>query len=165
MKNNKISRAASQILSVIGAFAVLTILVVTVADVIMSKIFGSPFPGATEIVTSVMPISVFAFLLTAQMKRRHINVDIILERISYKWQFILKNFSLGVGIYLFGLLTYLNVPLAIHSIRTAEHTGGTIGIPIYPAKVLIPVCCFAITIQLLLELYREWNRVYEKAKQ
>jgi TRAP-type mannitol/chloroaromatic compound transport system permease small subunit len=157
MKNSKVASAASHCFSAVGAIAVLTILVVTVADVVMSKIFDAPFPGATEIVTSVMPISVFAYLLTTQMRSRHINVDIILERISAKWKLALKTLSLGIGIYLFGLLTYLNIPLAIYSLRTAEHTGGSIGIPVYPAKILIPIACCAITIQLLFELYKEWK--------
>ena len=155
MKKDKVTGAVSHVFSFVGAIAILTILVVTVADVIMSKIFGVPFPGATEVITTVMPISVFAFLLTTQMRSRHIRIDMLLERIGKKWQHVMTAFSLGIGIYLFGLLTYLTVPLAIYSVHIGEHTGGSIGIPIYPAKIIIPIATGIMTIQLLIELYRE----------
>ena len=142
----------SWIFTVIGAGGILIIFVVTVSDVIMNKIFNSPFPGATEIITSAMPISVFGFLLAAQLKKRHITIDVIVSRLSGKWQVVLKFLAQGIGIYLFGLLTYLNIPLAIYSYKIGDHTGGNVAVPLYPAKILIPLATSLITVQLFIEL-------------
>ena len=144
----------SWLFSAIGAGGILIIFVVTVADVIMNKIFNSPFPGATEIITSAMPISVFAFLLATQIKKRHITIDVIVGRFSGKWRIVLKFLAQGIGVYLFGLLTYLNVPLAIYSIKIGDHTGGNVAVPLYPAKIIIPLATGLITIQLFIEFCR-----------
>jgi TRAP-type mannitol/chloroaromatic compound transport system permease small subunit len=154
MKNSKVMERIAAASNVIGAIALLIMLVVTVADVIMSRIFNSPFPGATEIITSVMPISVFAFLLSTQIKSRHIHIDIVLNRLGTKARTLLKMAGQGVGVFLFGLLTKLTVPMAIYSYQITEHTGGSIAVPMYPAKIMIPIATGLITIQLVIELIK-----------
>ena len=152
MKESRTMEIIAGILNVLGAIAIMIILTVTVADVIMNKIFNSPFPGATEIITSAMPISVFAYLVSAQVKKRHITIDVIVGRLKAQWQTLLRFVAQGIGIYLFGLLTYLNIPMALHSFRIGEHTGGNVAVPIYPAKIVIPVATGLLTIQLIVEL-------------
>ena len=154
MKSWNIMSRLAGVLSVVGALAILIILVVTVADVVMNKIFNSPFPGATEIITSMMPITVFGFLLSTQIKKRHITIDAVTVRLTEKWQTVVKSLGLGIGVYLFGLLTYLNIPMAIHSFKIGDHTGGTIAVPLYPAKIIIPIATGLVAIQLLIELSR-----------
>jgi len=141
-------------LSVIGALVLLLMLVVTIADVIADKFIKLPFPGATELVMSIMPISVCAFLLSVQIKKRHIAIDIIVNMFGPKARVFLQLLTPPCGIFLFGLLTWLSIPLAIHSVRIGEHTGGNVGVPMYPAKVMIPVATGLVTIQLIIELFR-----------
>lgn len=145
--------------NIIGAMAILTMLVVTTADVVMNKVFNWPFPGATEVVTSVMPISVFAFLLGAQIQKRHISIDIIVSQVGSRVQTGLSFLALSIGIFLFGLLTLLNVPLAIHSVAIGEHTGGNVAVPMYPAKIMIPLATGLITIQFILEMVRGFRKL------
>ena len=154
MENSKVMQKIAAVCNVIGAIALLIMLVVTVADVIMGRIFNAPFPGATEIITSVMPISVFAFLLSTQMKSRQISIDMVLNRLGTRPRTLLKIAGQGVGIFLFGLLTKLTVPMAIYSYEISEYTGGSVPIPMYPAKIMIPVATGLITIQLVLELIK-----------
>lgn len=141
-------------LNVVGAAGLLTMLVVTTADVVMSKVFNWPFPGATEIVTSVMPICVFAFLLSTQIQKRHITIDMVLNRLKGRSQALLKLGAIGVGVFLFGYLTRLTTPLAIYSYTIGEHTGGNVAVPIYPAKIIIPIATGLVTIQLLIQASR-----------
>ena len=152
MNTDKVMNSLSSIFTVIGSAGILIIFVETVSDVIMNKIFNSPFPGATEIITSAMPISVFGFLLAAQIKKRHITIDVIVSRLSGKWQIVLRFLAQGIGVYLLGLLTYLNIPLAIYAYRIGDHTGGNVPIPLYPAKIIIPLATGLIAIQLFIEL-------------
>ena len=154
MEKNKVMQRIAAVCNVIGAIALLIMLVVTVADVIMSRIFNSPFPGATEVITSVMPISVFAFLLSTQLKSRHINIDMVINRLGPKAGTLLKMAGQGIGIFLFGLLTKLTVPMAIYSYKITEHTGGGVAVPMYPAKIMIPIATGLLTIQLVLELMK-----------
>ena len=160
MNTDKVMNSLSSIFTVIGSAGILIIFVVTVADVVMNKIFNSPFPGATEIITSAMPISVFGFLLATQIKKRHITIDVIVSRLNGKWQIVLKFLAQGIGIYLFGLLTYLNIPLAIYAYRIGDHTGGNVAIPLYPAKIIIPLATGIITIQLFIELCKGVYKVF-----
>lgn len=140
--------------SIIGSLVLLLMLITTIADVIADKVLGSPFPGATEVVMSIMPISVCAFLLSVQIKKRHITIDILINRLGPKAKRVLQLLIQPCGIFLFGLLTWLTIPMAIHSVRIAEHTGGNVGVPMYPAKVMIPIATGLVTIQLVLESIR-----------
>jgi TRAP-type C4-dicarboxylate transport system permease small subunit len=141
-------------MSVIGALVLFLMLVVTIADVVADKVLKLPFPGATELVMSIMPISVCAFLLSIQIKKRHIVIDIMVNMLGPKFRKILQLLTPLCGIFLFGLLTWLSVPLAVHSVRIGEHTGGNVGVPMYPAKIMIPIATGLVTIQLVIELVR-----------
>jgi TRAP-type C4-dicarboxylate transport system permease small subunit len=141
-------------MSVIGAFVLFLMLVVTIADVVADKLLKLPFPGATELIMSIMPISVCAFLLSVQIKKRHIVIDILVNRFGPKARVFLQLLTPPCGIFFFGLLTWLTVPLAIHSVKIGEHTGGNVGVPMYPAKVMIPIATGLVTIQLLIDMVR-----------
>ena len=142
------------VMSVIGAFVLFLMLVVTIADVVADKVLKLPFPGATELVMSIMPISVCAFLLSVQIKKRHIVIDIMVNMLRPNARKFLQLLTPPCGIFLFGLLTWLSIPLAIHSVRIGEHTGGNVGVPMYPAKVMIPIATGLVTLQLVIELVR-----------
>lgn len=156
---DKIMDCIALAMSVIGAMVLLLILVVTIADVVATRLLGTPFPGTTELVMSIMPISVCAFLLSVQIQKRHIAIDILAKRLRPKGQVVLQLFTHLCMIFLFGLVTYLTIPMAIHSVSIAEHTGGSVGIPIYPAKVMIPLSTGFVTIQLLIEFFRTLIRL------
>jgi TRAP-type C4-dicarboxylate transport system permease small subunit len=141
-------------LSIVGCLVLLMILIVTIADVIADKLLGRPFPGATELTMSIMPISVCAFLLSVQVKKRHIVIDLLVNRLSPKKRVALQLLTQPCGLFLFGLLTWLTIPMAIHSVRIGEHTGGNVGVPMYPAKVMIPIATGLVAIQILIELVR-----------
>ena len=141
-------------MSIIGAFVLLLMLVVTIADVVADKLLKLPFPGSTELVMSIMPISVCAFLLSLQIKKRHIVIDLVVNRLSPKARVFLQLLTQPCGLFLFGLLTWLTIPMAIHSIKIGEHTGGNVGVPMYPAKVMIPIATGLVTIQLIIEFVR-----------
>jgi C4-dicarboxylate transporter, DctQ subunit len=148
-------------MSIIGGFVLFLMLVVTIADVVADKLLKLPFPGATELVMSIMPISVCAFLLSLQIKKRHIVIDVMVNMLGSKVRVFLQLLTPPCGIFLFGLLTWLSVPLAIHSVRIGEHTGGNVGVPMYPAKVMIPLATGLVTIQLIIELVRmlrDWKK-------
>jgi TRAP-type C4-dicarboxylate transport system permease small subunit len=151
---DKIMDRIAWVMSVIGVFVLFLMLVVTIADVVADKVLKLPFPGATELVMSIMPISVCAFLLSVQIKKRHIVIDIMVNMLGPKCRKILQLLTPLCGIFLFGLLTRLSIPLAVHSVRIGEHTGGNVGVPMYPAKVMIPIATGLVTIQLVIELVR-----------
>ena len=157
MIDNMIDKIMDRIawgMSIIGAFVLLLMLVVTIADVVADKLLKLPFPGSTELVMSIMPISVCAFLLSIQIKKRHIVIDLVVNRLSPKARVFLQLLTQPCGLFLFGLLTWLTIPMAIHSIKIGEHTGGNVGVPMYPAKVMIPIATGLVTIQLIIEFVR-----------
>jgi TRAP-type mannitol/chloroaromatic compound transport system permease small subunit len=151
---DKIMDRIAWCLSIIGVFVLLLMLVMTIADVVADKVLKLPFPGATELIMSIMPISVCAFLLSVQIKKRHIVIDLLVSRLSPKARVVLQLLTQPCGLFLFGLLTWLTIPMAIHSVRIGEHTGGNVGVPMYPAKVMIPIATGLVAIQMAIELVR-----------
>ena len=154
MAIEKIMKGAAKALNVLGSISIILMLIVTTLDVIMNKLFNSPFPGATELITSIMPISVFGFLLSTQIEERHISIDILVSRLSGKYQLFFKIFASASGLFIFALIFWLTTPLALKSIRMGEHTGGNIPIPMYPAKIVITLACGFVSVQLLRQLIK-----------
>lgn len=157
---DKIMAAIARGSNMIGAAALLIMLGITVADVFMNKVLGEPFAGTSELIIAVMPISVFGFLLSTQIQGRHISIDVITMHFTKRVAAVFALIAQSVGLFLFGLLTYLNIPLAINSVVMGEHTGGNVPVPIYPAKVMIPIATALISIQLIIELCRTLRVIF-----
>ena len=148
----KLLKFISNRLDDLGSIALLIILLTTTADAIMNNVFGSPFAGGTEIVSSIMPICVFSFLLSTTIKKRHIWIGLLVEKLSFKLQLLARVIVLSILIFLFGLLSYLSLPVVFYSCEIGECTGGTLPVPIWPAKVVILISVILVTVQYVIEL-------------
>jgi TRAP-type C4-dicarboxylate transport system permease small subunit len=151
----KIFSFLNSVLNAIGSMALVLIMVLTVADAIANNIFKSPITSATEIITSAMPLCVFGFLLATTISKRHIWIDLFVSLMGSKLQKISRVICLILSILLFAFLTYLTIPFTAYSCSIGECTGGTIPVPLWPAKVLITVSIALGTLHLTLELWRE----------
>ena len=141
--------------SVIGGIAVFLMMFVGTFDVIACTFFNKPLPGAKEMIQVLMPISVFGFLMYAQLMRRHVEVDILKGRCSRRVIGILNIVAYTVGLFVFVPMTLLTAEGAWHSIIIREYTAGSLGFPMYPARIAIPIATGLLCLQLILDFMLE----------
>jgi len=87
----KIIDNLSKYMAVVATFAVFIILVITSLDVILCELFTKPIPGATELISVILPFCVYGFLLETQIQKKHIVVDIFIEKFPHKLKKILDS--------------------------------------------------------------------------
>jgi len=141
-----------RVYSAIAGIGVFMMMFIGTFDVIGYNLFGKPLPGAKEMISVLMPISAFGFLMYAQIMRRHVEIDIFKQRCSERTRKILNIISYVTGLVVFLPMTVLTAESAWHSILIREYTAGSLGFPIYPARIAIPVATGLLCIQLVLDL-------------
>jgi TRAP-type C4-dicarboxylate transport system permease small subunit len=156
---------ASSVVSVISIVGYAIILLLTVVDVLLTKVVNSPILGAYEIVERLMLCSVFASFAYAQSKKAHINVPILIERFPRTLRllslFVTSVLSIGVTFY----AAYAAYVQATISIKTATATG-MLHLPLYPYYFVECVAMAFFAIILIVDIYfivaALWNDEYNQ---
>lgn len=106
------------------------------------------------------------FLLAASYTLRrneHVRIDVIAGRFSKRTQAVIDIFG-----FLFFLLPmsviilYYAVPYALLSIRSQEVSSNAGGLIVWPAKILIPIAFFLLTLQGVSELIKRIGFLHGK---
>ncbi|MGI5823390.1 MAG: TRAP transporter small permease subunit [Dethiobacteria bacterium] len=145
----------SKITAIISAGTVFIVLLVTTADVVLLKLFSTPIPGSSELITLFMPFIVFGYLLEVQLTEAHISVDVLTNQITNTT--IKKAITVFVNLLVFCIIvmiTWYIVPQALKSAQTKEYLSGLIPYPIYYAKLFTAaVFCF-VSFQSLVKVIK-----------
>lgn len=119
-------------LEALACLALMTMLMLTVADVLGRYIISRPVPGVTELVQYTMVLVVFAGLPVVTVRRQHINVgllDRVLKRGIRRAQLAM------IALVSAGVLGAQAWVLFNHAqeMREAADVIGALRLPVYPA--------------------------------
>lgn len=127
------------ILCTVAGAGVFVLMVLTVADVASREFRGKSINGAIEISEVALVAVVFLGMASAQLGGQHVSSPVVTSRVSA---------SLGDAMRLVGLLLSLGVVIwmiqgtwssAMLSIETNEVRYGLARVPVWPAKLAIPI--------------------------
>lgn len=118
--------------------------------------FRRPEPYSYELNTILLLWTFVLALPLVELLDRHIRADIFIQYApkgvrDFLWQIV----SPILGIFYCSVLTWKSLDNAIHSFRAAERSMSVLGEPLFPIKVLIPLCYGLVTIVILRKLL--WN--------
>jgi TRAP-type C4-dicarboxylate transport system permease small subunit len=162
-KVRDISFKAASIISVISIVGYTVIALLTLLDVLMTKLLNAPIFGAYEIVERLMLCAVFASFAYAQTKKAHINMPILIEHLPRKLRllslFLTSIASIGIAIY----MGYAAYQQGMGSLHTGTMTG-MLHIPLYPFYFVESLAMIFFAIILLIDTYfilvAMWNDDY-----
>ena len=144
----------------ISSVSVLVILVLMFADALLRKIF-LPIPGAFETNLGLMVIVFFFPLAAVQMRRGHVNVDLLTSRLGKKWSTLLNVVASLLGIVAFGILAYASLVKAWQSTLDCEFWYGLINYPVWPFRWVMLIGVAMLVMQLFITLiddFFEWRK-------
>jgi TRAP-type C4-dicarboxylate transport system permease small subunit len=127
----------------------------TTVDATARYFLNSPIAGIFELNEVILVICVFLGLAWTQIERGHIRVTAILERVSQKTACRLSLFAWLVCFVFVFILGWQSAVGAIESVRIREFRWGTVQMPIWWVKCLVPVGCWMLNIQLILDMWKE----------
>ena len=151
----KIKKLHSGVDAAFAFFSAALILLMTIlgtADVMGRRFFNSPLPGVYELMRFMMGGIAFFTFAYVQLKREHISVPFVSERLSGKGAVIFDLFCLIIMLIVSGCFAWYGGVDAVTSWRAGDITMGTVELPIGPAKMVVPVGCGLLCLRLLSQI-------------
>lgn len=142
----------------IGGIGLMLSMGLGVADVV-GTYFGHPVPGAYELTESTMVLVVFGGLTYAQIKRKHIRVELLYLHTGPRGQSIMDVLADIAAIVYFGLMAWQGWNEATYSLQIQEATSGLVRLPLYPARFLLVFGTSLFLLQMVLDLIEDIRRV------
>lgn len=127
-------------LAVLAAISLVLMMLQTVFDVVMSRVFNSPIEGNMEVISVYhMVLVVFLPLAMVELRHEHINADLFVQMLSGPLQRAVYAFGCLVSLGFFGILCYQTWIDAVESLKIDEVLMGSIYVPVWPAKFALPI--------------------------
>jgi TRAP-type C4-dicarboxylate transport system permease small subunit len=89
----------------VGAFFIAAMMVLTTVDVILRYAFDRPIGGVAELCAIMLVMVVAASLGWTALERGHVKVDLLMEHLPKKFQFVIDAIMLLGALAIFGIMT------------------------------------------------------------
>ena len=137
-------------LVVVAGLGVLTMMVVTCAEVIC-RLSRSSLTGAYDIVKLVAGITMAAALPYTTAVRGHVAIEYFFHKLGRRGRRVVDAIAQVMGMALFGFLTWECVEYGLDLRRTGVVTP-TLQIPVFWVPHVIGVCCAVVVLVILYNL-------------
>jgi len=132
----------------VGVVGYLIMVLVNVIDVVGSKFFNFPLPGAFEVTSFAQVIAIALTIPIGLYLGFHISIDFILEKFPDTPKRLINIFVSIVLIIFFGLILYQTLEYG-YSLQISGEIGSVSKIPLFPfayviAIGIVPVILFYI---------------------
>jgi len=148
-------RILSTALSSLSAITIALMMLSTTIDATARYVLNNPLPGIFELNEVLLVICVYMGITWTQMERGHIRVEIIVSRVSTKTRHSLNILSWVVALIFVAILCHQTFLGFQDSFRIREFRWGSIQMPIWWAKGLVPLGCLMLMAQLVLDIWKE----------
>jgi TRAP-type mannitol/chloroaromatic compound transport system permease small subunit len=147
------------ILGGVSATFILTIMALTTVDVIGRYIIGSPLKGNVEISEILFLSAVYLGLSYTHLFREHVGVDLLISHLSKRARLFLETIMLLLALLIYGVLAWRGAGAFWTSVETGEYRWGLISIPLWPARLMIPLGVSALCLKFIAEIARNISKL------
>jgi TRAP-type C4-dicarboxylate transport system permease small subunit len=137
-----LNRAASAIL--------FFMMLLTIADVFMRKVFSRPIMGSVEVTEFMMVGLVFFSLGQTEVLNRHVKVDLLMSRLGERTQGLVDMITQFVCFLLFGAITWSTLVYSAR-MKASGEVSQDLWIPIYPFVYIVGVGCALLSLILFIK--------------
>ncbi|MDA7424865.1 TRAP transporter small permease subunit [Thalassococcus lentus] len=138
----------------IGAFMLMVLAVVSVTG---RNFFNEPLPGYVDWIEMAMPLIAIFGIAYVQRSGGHIRMDILIGqlkgRVLWFFEFMTTFFILVLMILLvWGTWSHFDRSFDFSAPNWSRDSSIDIGLPIWPAKLVVPVAFSVLSLRLVLQL-------------
>ena len=141
------------ILAGLGALALFAQMCLITADVICRYLFGSPITGVYEITEFMILIIIFSFLAPAQAAKRHVYVDLLVNRFPKRFQRAVTFVNHAICLLLMALITGMACQRALDLMQAGE-ASPNLGVPEYPFVFFLMLGAAVMCVEYLRDIIR-----------
>lgn len=140
----------SAVMSTLAGVGILGLMLLTVWDVSFRETRGRGIEGATELSEVALVAVVFLGMTAAQLNRSHISTPMLTARLPARLGHAVRALSLVVAALFVAWMTLETARTGMSSYQAGEFRYGTVNVPIWPARLVIPLGLAGLTIALVL---------------
>jgi TRAP-type C4-dicarboxylate transport system permease small subunit len=145
---NPISKIVNRIASGVLFFMML----LTIADVFLRKVFSRSILGTVEVSEFMLLILVFFALAQTEVLNGHVKVDLVMGRFNERSQAMVDAITQLTCFLLFGLFTWSALVYS-GKMREAAEVSQDLWLPIFPFVYVVAVGCALLSLVLLTKFF------------
>ena len=149
----KASERASRLLYRISLDMILGMMFLTVYDVGARFFFKQPLTGAYEFTEFLMVMMVASALAFTQLSKRHVSVELIINRFSLRARKFVHGISYFICLCIYVLITWQGIKGAQTQWRNGV-TSGAFSIPLWPFYLVLAFGCGVLCLIFLADLLK-----------
>jgi TRAP-type C4-dicarboxylate transport system permease small subunit len=145
-------------LNLVGGITIVMLVLMAVWNVVGRKLFNAPVPGYVDWTEQFMILFAFFGLAYCQREGGHIRMDIVVMRLSGRTLWIFEWLSILFMLVVATALIYGSWHHFLRSFDTSmalwsRDSSIDIGLPLWPAKLVVPLAFCLLWIRLALQLW------------
>jgi len=160
-KIERIIEIITRWLNWIAATALIAVMVIVCANVVGRGFFAKPVKGTVEIVGLLGGVIIAWAISYTQMIKGHIRIDLFMERLPPRIQYIVDSLMYLFSLLLFCIISWQSFLFAKSKSETGE-LSEVLKMPITTFAYVVAIGCFALTLVLLLDLIKSILKVIKK---
>lgn len=149
-----------------GGIAVFSLMLLAVVSVSGRHLFNQPLPGYVDWIEIIMPMIAFLGVSFSQRMGGHIRMDILIMHLKGRPLWIIELISTTIILLLILLLLWGSWAHFLRSFDMSvpmwsRDSSVDIGLPIWPAKLIVPSAFFILSLRLILQIWGYIRAIYE----
>jgi TRAP-type C4-dicarboxylate transport system permease small subunit len=157
----KIVNLLTRWLNWMAGAALIVVMVIVCANVIGRGFFETPVKGTVDIVSLLGAIVIGWAIAYTQVVKGHIRVDLLVQRLPHRIQYILDSVIDLFGLALFALISWQTIIFAKANFEVGE-LSEVLKIPITPFACVVAMGCIALALVLLIDLIKSVSKAVGK---
>ncbi len=145
----------------IAAVTLIVVMGIVCANVVGRSFWGTPVKGTVDIVSLLGAIIVGWAIAYTQVLKGHIRIDLLLQRLPSRVQYIIDSVIDLAGLALFALISWQTVIFAKANFEVGE-LSEVLKLPITPFASVVAVGCIALTFVLFIDLIKSVSKAVGK---
>jgi TRAP-type C4-dicarboxylate transport system permease small subunit len=130
----------------------LILMMLTAVDVVLRYLLNTAIPDIVEVTSFLLAILISLAFAHTTYQRDHVEINIIVERLSPRPKFAAEILTSFIGALLLITMTWQALIKALYSLSVGEFLGGMM-IPVYPAKFAFAFSCLLTALAMMLRFY------------
>jgi len=147
----------SNAFNIVASASLVGMMLLTCADVVMRYVFSRPIIGTYDLVSLMGAVLASFAMPYTMLKKGHVAVEILIQRLSKGTQLIIETFTHLIGISLFLVLVWQAIVLS-RDMKAAGEVTPTLLLPFYPIVYCMAICFFGLCLAILVNLLEIWTK-------
>ncbi|MPV35569.1 TRAP transporter small permease subunit [Georgenia subflava] len=136
-------------LGALGGVGVIALMLMTVIDVTLRKLTGRGLGGTIEYSEVVLVACVFLGIAGAQVAGAHVSTSVLTSHLHGRVNRTVRVAAGSVAVLIVVAMVYASAIMAIDSVQANEFRFGLVRVPVWPARILVPIGLFLFLLQFI----------------